>query len=148
MTQTAFTLINPQTNALAFKIFAFEDDTYFNEVKNYNYYSMVLVTEGKGLLRADFSEYPFKAGCLMCFSVYQPFTIRADSDFKGVLINFHPDFFCIHKHQHEVACNGVLFNNIYEPPVIGLAPAELAGLLGLVTELRAGMQNAALAQYE
>lgn len=148
MTQTAFTLINPQTKALAFKIFAFEDDTYFNQVKNYNYYSMILVTEGKGKLRADFSEYPFEAGCLMCFFVYQPFMIEADNEFKGILINFHPDFFCIHKHQQEVACNGVLFNNIYESPVVRLAPSEVQGLLNIVHELKAEMQNAALAQYE
>ncbi|BAU52561.1 helix-turn-helix domain-containing protein [Mucilaginibacter gotjawali] len=148
MTQTASTLINPETKALAFKIFAFEDDAYFKEVKNYNYYSMVLVTEGTGTLRADFSEYLLEAHSLACFSVYQPFMIKADTDLKGILINFHPDFFCIHKHQQEVACNGVLFNNIYESPVVSLAPAEVHSLLQIINELKAEMQNAALAQYE
>lgn len=148
MTQSAFTLINPQTKALAFEIFAFEDDSYFSNLKSQNYYSMILVTEGRGSLRADFSEYRFEANILICFSVYQPFVIQAESSFKGVLINFHPDFFCIHKHQQEVACNGVLFNNIYESPVIHLEPAELASLLGLVRQLLAEMQNVAVAQYE
>ena len=148
MTQTAFTLINPQTKALAFKIFAFEDDAYFADLKNQNYYSMILVTEGRGKLRADFSEYTFEKNSLMCFSVYQPYMIKAEGVFKGMLINFHPDFFCIHKHQHEVACNGVLFNNIYESPVVQLSPAEVPALLTLVNQLIAEMQHAAIAQYE
>jgi AraC family transcriptional activator of pobA len=147
-TQTAFTLINPQTKALAFKIFAFEDDAYFNELKNYNYYSVVLITHGTGKLRADFSDYNFQGNTLMCFSVYQPFMIKADGEFNGVLINFHPDFFCIHKHQQEVACNGVLFNNLYDSPLVKLAYPDMKTLLNVVNELKAGMQNTALAQYE
>jgi AraC family transcriptional activator of pobA len=148
MTQTAFTLVNPQTKALAFKIFAFEDDSYFADLKNQNYYSMILVTEGSGKLRADFSEYTFETNSLMCFSVYQPYMIKAEGIFKGMLLNFHPDFFCIHKHQQEVACNGVLFNNIYQSPVVQLSPAEVPVLLTLVNQLMAEMQHAAIAQYE
>ncbi|CAG5015463.1 HTH-type transcriptional activator RhaS [Dyadobacter sp. CECT 9275] len=146
--QTAFTLINPLTKALAFKIFSFEDDSYFSKQKNYNYYSMILVTKGSGKLRADFSEYEFKENSLMCFSIYQPFMIKSEGEFTGLLINFHPDFFCIHKHQHEVACNGVLFNNIYQSPLVQLQEQELILLSTLVDQLRTEMQNVAIAQYE
>ena len=146
--QTAFTLINPQTKELAFSIFEFEDDSYFKQQRVYNYYSMLLITEGKGKLTADFSEYTFHDQALLCFSVYQPFIIDAGQLFKGILINFHPDFFCIHKHQEEVACNGVLFNNIYHAPLIQLQPEEMKGLLTLVSTIKAEMQNAAPAQYE
>ena len=148
MTQTAFTLINPQTKALAFKIFAFEDDTYFAGLKNQSFYSIILVTKGKGKIRVDFSEYLFDADCLMCFSTYQPFMIKSEAEFNGVLINFHPDFFCIHKHQHEVACNGVLFNNIYQSPVVHLSPQEAFTLLTIVNQLTTEVQHAAIAQYE
>ncbi|WP_242695929.1 helix-turn-helix domain-containing protein [Desertivirga brevis] len=148
MTQTAFTLINPQTNALAFKIFEFEDDSYFREKRNHNYYSILLVSEGTGSLKADFSEHIFSRNTLMCFSVYQPFMIKADGEFKGILLNFHPDFFCIHKHQKEVACNGVLFNNIYQSPVMQLRPEELSVLLPLINQLKSEMQHPGVAQYE
>jgi AraC family transcriptional activator of pobA len=146
--QTAFTLINPQTKALAFKIFAFEDDSYFNQQKNYNYYTMVLVTKGNGKITADFWEYEFKENSLMCFSIYQPYMIKAEGEFKGLLINFHPDFFCIHKHHSEVACNGVLFNNIYDSPQVQLTESEMGLLTGLVEQLKTEMQNTAVAQYE
>ena len=146
--QTAFTLINPQTKALAFRIYAFEDDSYFEELKNYNYYSMILVTGGRGKFRADLSEYSFESSSLLCFSIYQPFMIRAEGEFKGLLINFHPDFFCIHKHQEEVACNGVLFNNIYNIPSIRLEDAEMSTLLAVADSLKTEMQNPAVAQFE
>jgi len=146
--QTAFTLINPQTKALAFKIFTFEDDSYFNQQKNYNYYSMVLLTKGKGRLTADFSEYEFRENSLITFSIYQTYRIKADGEFKGLLINFHPDFFCIHKHQKEVACNGVLFNNIYESPQVQLTESEMILLTSLVEQLKVEMQKTAVAQYE
>jgi AraC family transcriptional activator of pobA len=146
--QTAFTLVNPQTKELAFKIFEFEDDSYFKKQRGYNYYSMLLVTDGCGNLKADFSEYTFDKNVLMCFSVYQPFVIDTAGVFKGILINFHPDFFCIHKHKEEVACNGVLFNNIYEAPLLQLEQSEVDDLLAIVLKLKAEMQNAAPAQYE
>jgi AraC family transcriptional activator of pobA len=148
MTQTAFTLINPKTKALALRVFSFEDDSYFRDLKHQNFYSMILVTDGKGILRSDFSEYQFDICCLMCFSAYQPFMIKADAEFKGVLINFHPDFFCIHKHQQEVACNGVLFNNIYESPVVQLSASDISALLTIVNRLNDEMQHSAIAQFE
>jgi AraC family transcriptional activator of pobA len=146
--QTQFTLINSQTKALAFKIYAFDDVSYFENSNNYNYYSMILVSKGKGEIKVDSSAYSFNENSLACFSVYQPFKISAAGAFEGVLINFHPDFFCIHKHHAEVACNGVLFNNIYESPVVPLNEAEMLSLQGIVAGLKAEVQNAALAQYE
>jgi AraC-like DNA-binding protein len=146
--QTAFTLVNPQTKALAFKIYAFEDDSYFDKLNNFNYYSILLITKGSGDIRVESSAYNFDGNCLISFSVYQPFMLKATGEFKGVLINFHPDFFCIHKHQPEIACNGVLFNNIYESPVTELQEQEMQALLTIVDGLKLEMQNAALAQYE
>ena len=146
--QTAFTLVNPQTKELAFKIFDFEDDSYFKKQKGYSYFSMLLITEGSGKFKADLSEYAFQKDSLMCFTIYQPFVINAEGEFKGILINFHPDFFCIHKHKEEVACNGVLFNNIYESPLLSLLPIEMDELLEIVLKLKQEMKNPALAQYE
>lgn len=147
MNQAAFTLINPQTKVLAFQIFAFEDAAAFTQPRHHQYYSMILVTEGQGTLQAGISSFEFKAGCLLCLSIYEPFSVKAET-FKGVLVHFHPNFFCIYKHEDEVACNGVLFNNIYQSPVISLMPAETASFLTMIQSLQAEMQNKGVAQYE
>jgi AraC family transcriptional activator of pobA len=147
-TQSAFTLVNPQSNSLAFKVYAFDDDSYFETTTNYNYYSMLLVTEGRGIVTADVTQYEFSKNSLICFAIYQPFSIKSNGVFKGVLINFHPDFFCLHKHRNEVSCNGVMFNNIYDSPVLKLDDAEMQTLSNITNEIKAEMQDVKLAQQE
>jgi AraC family transcriptional activator of pobA len=146
--QSALTLINPQSNTLAFKVYAFEDDSYFAATTNYNYYSMILVTEGNGSLVADVTQYKFSQNSLICFAIYQPFSIKSGGVFKGTLISFHPDFFCLHKHRNEVSCNGVMFNNIYDSPVLKLDDTEMQTLTNIAHEITAEMRNVKLAQYE
>src|ERR1700752_4765951 len=106
--QTVFTLVDPINGNLAFKIFSFEDGNHFDHIQRLNYYSMILVTNGNAILKADFSDHTIEKNSLLCFSPYQPFMLSETKKLKGLVINFHSDFFCIHKHQNEIACNGVL----------------------------------------
>ena len=141
MSQASFTLTDPQTMEMALKITRFEDSSLFNSVKRYNYFSMLLVSKGKGSVLRDEASYAFSGDCLLCFSIYQPFMVQADSEMEGVLINFHPSFFCLFKHRNEVSCNGVLFNNLYDTPVVNLKPDEMRALLIVVDQLTTEMQK-------
>ncbi len=146
-TQPVLTLIDPQNGNLAFKIFSFGDNDHFDHLQRLNYYSIILIADGEGKLKADFSAHDFARHDMFCFAPYQPFMLTSGS-VSGVAINFHPDFFCIHRHQKEVACNGVLFNNIYQPPLLSTSDKEFDGFMGLVEQMRTEMQNVGLAQYE
>ncbi len=146
--QNTFTLVNPQTGNLAFKVFSFEDNSHFDHIQRLNYYSLIWIKDGTGKVKVDFSEYNFEANQLLAFAPYQPFMLSTISEVAGVVINFHPDFFCIHKHHAEVACSGVLFNNIYEPPYVALDLGTQNILEMLLEQIKAEMQNPALAQYE
>ena len=145
--QTAFTLVNKQNGNLAFKLFAFEDNSYFDHLQRNNYYSLIWIKEGSGILKTDFSEYKFEQNALFSFCPYQPFMFTS-SLIKGVAIYFHSDFFCIHKHQTEVTCNGVLFNNIYERPFISVDTVLQNTFNTLIEQIKSEMQNPELAQYE
>ncbi len=145
---TTLTLVDPQNGNLAFKIFSFEDSGRFDHLQRLNYYSVILITHGSGRLKADFSEYDFSTNSVICFSPYQPFLVIKAEKLKGVVINFHPDFFCIHKHHAEVACHGVLFNNIYQPPLHLIKDEEMQKLLNVVEQMKLEVQQVALAQYE
>ncbi len=146
--QNTFTLINPQNGNLAFKLFSFDNNAYFDHLQRNNYYSLIWIKEGAGKVKADFSEYDFIQNTLFAFSPYQPFMFLPDENMEGIALQFHPDFFCIHKHQAEVACNGILFNNIYQPPFISIDVASSATLNMLLEQMKIEMQNPALAQYE
>lgn len=145
--QTKFTLINPRTRLLAFQLCALEDSAAFGEIQRNQYYTVILVTHGKGILHVGLNSTEFKAGSLLCLSLYDPYRIEADF-FKGTIIEFHPEFFCIYKHEEEVACNGVLFNSIYQSPVVGLRDDEAITFQNLIDSLRSEMQKTGISQYE
>ena len=146
--QTTFTLINPQNGNLAFKLFSFEDGTAFDHVQRLNYYSLVWVQKGNGKAKVDFSGFDFTENFLFSFVPYQPFMLTATNEMKGMVLNFHPDFFCIHKHHKEVACNGVLFNNVCQPPFISIDKTSANTFSTLIEQMKVEMQNPDLAQYE
>ena len=148
MNETSLELINPQSRHLAFKWSAFEDGESFRGMSRFNYFSVILVLEGKGIVTADVSTFPFTDNSLLSFSLYQPFSIKPQGVFKGMMVNFHPEFFCLHKHRHEVSCNGVLFNNIYESPVIDLTDSEAGSLLTIMQGIGEEMRRPGIAQLE
>ncbi|XVJ67453.1 MAG: helix-turn-helix domain-containing protein [Lacibacter sp.] len=148
MNQSAFTLVNPQNGNLAFKLFSFEDNHFFDHLQRNNYFSLIWVKEGKGILKADFAEYDFNANTLFAFSPYQPYMIATDEPLKGIAVYFHSEFFCIYKHHKEVSCNGVLYNNIYNPPFVVVDDPSASVFEMLCTQIKTEMQNPDLAQYE
>jgi AraC-like DNA-binding protein len=145
---TAFTLVNPQNGNLAFKLFSFEDNLHFDHIKRLNYYTLIWVKKGKGTLKVDFSAYNFTENQLLAFAPYQPFMLSTTEKLEAVVIHFHPDFFCIMKHHNEVACNGVLFNTIYEPPYVIIDETAKTTFNMVIDQMKVEMRNPALAQYE
>ncbi len=143
-----FTLINPQTGNLAFKIYHLEKENPFDHIQRLNYYSLIWIQKGNGTLKADFSEYDFNENMLLSFSPYQPFMLCAKTEISGVVIHFHPDFFCIHKHHNEVACNGVLFNNIYNPPMVKVEEKATDNFKLIIEQIKDELKKPAIAQYE
>lgn len=143
-----FTLVNPQNGNLAFKVFPFENGETFKSIQRLNHYSILIITGGTAKLKADFTDYDIKENTLLFFSPYQPFMLTEQCNLKGTALNFHPDFFCIHKHHHEVACDGVLFNNIYQPPLLNITADEMRNYSHLIEQMRSEMLNPAIAQYE
>lgn len=146
--QNSFTLIDQQNGNLAFKVLPFDNNTFYDHLQRLNYFSLILILKGEGIVRSDVSEYELRKDQLLCFSPYQPFLIQAESGLQGVAVHFHSDFFCIVKHQKEVSCNGVLFNNIYEPPFVLLAEKERDDLLAILEDMKKELAESNLAQHE
>lgn len=143
-----FTLVNPQTGDLAFSLFYFEKNNPFDQLQRLNYYTLIWLKSGEGNIKADFSEYRFHENVLLSFSPYQPFLLNVNHKVSGWAIHFHPNFFCIHKHHKEVACHGVLFNNIYNPPFVAVDEKTAKHFEMVIEQFKTEMQNRALAQYE
>lgn len=111
-----YTLINHQTGDLAFKFFLFNDNSHFDYLQRNNFYSLIWIKEGDGVLRVDFSEFSFQKNTIFSFTPYQPFLFACNKKISGVAIQYHSDFYCIHQNPTETNCDTVIFNNIYNAP--------------------------------
>jgi len=146
--EKSITIVHPGTHNLHLRVFAIDGENPFDVLQHLNYYSLIWIKQGAGSARADFSDYRFSAGALFAFTPYQPFIFFPEYPMTGVTINFHPDFFCIHQHHKEVACNGVLFNNIYQLPFIMVDESMAAVMDGLISRIKEEMQANDLAQHD
>src|SRR5690606_38598159 len=66
----------------------------------------------------DFTDYKNTSPALLFLSPYQHLSWRVASIASATRVRFHGDFYCIEFHKEEVACNGLLFNNIYLQPCV------------------------------
>jgi len=148
LNQSSFTLLNQQNGNAAFKLFSFEGNDFFDHLQRNNFFTLIWITEGEGIVNADFDKYTFEANTLFTFAPYQPYVFTTTKPIKGMAIYFHFDFFCIHKHQKELELNGVLYNNVYQPPFVKVDEESAVTFKMLCDRIEAEMQNAALAQHE
>lgn len=73
---------------------------------------------GSGSFSVDFVDYQYDGNTLLFLSPFQNFQKNEGNMEKINLLQFHGDFYCIEYHKKEVACNGLLFNNIFLLPHI------------------------------
>lgn len=111
-------------------------------------HTVMVLTAGRGTLKTDLAHYAFTAPAMMCFAPYQPFTLHAEGPLQGVKLRFHASFFCMHRYERVVTCNGVLFNNIYQSPVLPLEAAETPFYTDLLQQMQQELGQPALGSYE
>ncbi len=97
---------------------AFDKACTIEHIQQQNEYAIYWIQEGKGTYNIDFRGYTFKDNVLFFLSPGQVFTVDNELIKIAYKLSFKRDFYCIQTHDSEVACNGVLFNNIYETPFV------------------------------
>lgn len=83
-----------------------------------NYHIFVLQKSEKFLI--DYVEYESSENSLLFITPYQNLEWLTENNQERKQICFHGDYYCIEYHKKEVACNGLLFNNIYLLPYVPL----------------------------
>lgn len=103
-------------------IFSNENLETINKIKSQPYIKILLVPAGYELT-VDFNHYKTEAPTLF-FLTYQYFDIKNGSAEAASLLYYNRDFYCIQIHDKEVACDGLLFHNIFEIPKVDLDDSE------------------------
>jgi AraC-like DNA-binding protein len=141
-------LFDPRRGDVAFKLEPLPPPPDLSRPQRFNYFTVLQLHEGAGRVHADLSAHEFQAPCLLFFNPYQTFFVAAASPLKGVRLQFHANFFCIETHHEAVGCNGVLFNDIYGPPLVALSAARSAEFDRLISRIEDELASSGLAQTE
>jgi len=102
------------------KIGMLQVDTESLEVINseaYKEYIKVLYLSKGCKVKVDFKVYDTTCPSLFFISPNQVLSIEELGDEAGHLIFYNQDFYCIQIHDDEVACDGLLYNNIHNMPM-------------------------------
>ncbi|WP_343537367.1 helix-turn-helix domain-containing protein [Sphingobacterium thalpophilum] len=92
---------------------------------DYKQYIKVLLLSKGAELQVDLAEYCVKQPSLFFVSSNQHLHIKKLGKEEGHFIFYNRDFYCIQIHDEEVACNGLLFSNIYNMPIVELDNSEI-----------------------
>ena len=109
----------------------------FSELKTINepYYS-VLILDGKASISIDANSYECDGKNIIFLTPYQVLQWQ-NTEFELLyLLQFHGDYYCIEYHKKEVACNGILFNNIYAEPFVPVSDAVFEDVLQAIFNIK------------
>ncbi len=127
---------------------AFEKACVVNEPQQVETYSVFWIKEGKGSYNIDFKRYRFDGNVLFFLSPGQVFSVNNEKIKEAYQLNFTQEFYCIQAHDNEIACNGVLFNNVYETPFVAPSAKDTQKLNAIVKNLIAEFESSEAAQYD
>ena len=130
------------------QIVQFEKACVVNKPKQIDTYTIFWIKEGQGTYTIDFKNYSFNGNVLLFLSPGQVFSVDSEKIKEAYQLNFIKDFYCIQTHDSEIACNGVLFNNIYESPFIYPSEKESKKLDFIIDLLIEEFGLAETAQYD
>ncbi|OOQ58129.1 helix-turn-helix domain-containing protein [Mucilaginibacter pedocola] len=131
----------------AFKQFSFKKFGYIDIVAGtpaptaaaeYEQYIKVLYIKAGGRVIVDFKEYDLGQDAL--FFVHEAQVLKVNDNCSGTMLYYNRDFYCVEMHDHEVACDGILFRNVYEVPVVFIEPERAPALESIFTEIKAELE--------
>ena len=91
-------------------------------------------------LTVDFTHYKTESPSLF-FITYQLLDIKNGNADEASLLYYNRDFYCIQIHDKEVACDGLLFHNVFENPKVELNDAENEIIKSLFNNIKDELQS-------
>ncbi|HVK15544.1 MAG TPA: helix-turn-helix domain-containing protein [Fimbriiglobus sp.] len=141
-------LYDPRSGGQAIRTERLRFDGPAFEPARTNYFSVYLIESGAGTFWADASQFPFGPDSLLFFVPYQHVRFAPDASVQGEVVQFHANFLCVETFHAEVGCSGVLFNDPYGVPVVGLDGRAKADVSDLIDRIRREHEGRDLAYSE
>ena len=122
-------------NTFSLSVVQFEKACIMNETDQVGAYSIYWIKKGAGVYHIDFENYSFDGNILFFLSPGQFFSVDSEEIKEAYKLTFLRDFYCIQTHDAAIACNGVLFNNIYNTPFLHPTENDTLKLDLIITSL-------------
>ncbi len=90
-------------------------------------------------IQVDFQEFRMETDALLFIN--PKVIIKPCETITGQLIYFNRDFYCIEIHDQEVACDGILYNNVFEIPFIALNELQSREIQAIISEIQGEMKH-------
>lgn len=99
-------------------------------------YTIILVKKGHGSYRVETGSYTYSGPAIFFMTPFQSLQFKSSVPSNAWMLQFHGDFYCIEFHKEEVACNGLLFNNIFLAPHIILTDEDVEQINKLFLQMK------------
>ena len=99
----------------------------------------VLFIPQKAIIQVDFQEIEMKTDSLLFINPHV--ILKPCETIGGQLMHFNRDFYCVEIHDHEVACDGILYNNVFEIPFISLNEEQSAEIQKIISDIHYELKN-------
>ncbi|GAB3163137.1 AraC family transcriptional regulator [Telluribacter humicola] len=126
-----------------FKQFAFKKFGYFDFTdalsdkqlnEDFKEYIKVIFVKAGGKVVIDFKEFQLEKDAMFFISGSQHYWFNEIC--CGTLLFYNRDFYCVEIHDKEVSCDGILFHNVYDIPVVQLDDEQSAAMQKLLQEVQ------------
>jgi len=116
-----------QQTPIHFEVRSFLLDTKCSALEEQQspHFNIFWIEEGSGTYQIDFQSFTIKNGGIFFLSPGQVFQVESEQVKSGYQISFDKEFYCVETHGKEIACNGVLFNNVHRAAAIQLADNDI-----------------------
>lgn len=131
-----------------FRQFAFKQFGYFDFDHNlpeqlsqgdFAPFIKIVFLKAGGTAVVDFKTYQLQQDALFFINAGQYYQFNENC--TGTLLYYNRDFYCVEIHDKEVACDGILFHNVYEIPVIFMPAAISSEMEGLVNAMKQELET-------
>nr|WP_288811327.1 helix-turn-helix domain-containing protein [uncultured Sphingobacterium sp.] len=99
----------------------------------------VLFIPRNAIIQVDFQEIEMKMDTLLFINPHV--ILKPCETIGGQLMHFNRDFYCVEIHDHEVACDSILYNNVFEIPFISLNEEQSAEIQRIIHDIQSELKN-------
>lgn len=132
-----------QFNYKQFGILPFNtaDSMKANDAVYQPYIKMLFLKKGSWIT-IDFKTSKLKTDALIFINMNQWYQLATEKNAaSGALVYYNREFYCVHVHDQEVSCDGILYNNVYEIPVVHLSKDQSKEVQGIIDQIVQEIKN-------